>query len=88
MLISQIIKYFIYCYCYYYYCYCIVGCISDNNGLSNYFDEINRISGLCEELDLLLNPSKTQEMLFFTKRDKPDSVIAIAINCIIYICFN
>ena len=52
---------------------CIVGCISDNNDLSNYFNEINRISGLCKELDLLLNPSKTQEMLFSTKRDKPDS---------------
>ena len=51
----------------------IVGCISDNNGLSNYFDEINRISGLCKELDLLLNPSKTQEMFFSTKWDKPDS---------------
>ena len=52
---------------------CIVGCIFDNNDLSNYFNEINKISGLSEELDLLLNPSKTQEMLFSTKQDKPDS---------------
>jgi hypothetical protein len=52
---------------------CVIGCISDDNNLSTYFNEIKRVSNQCEELDLLLNPTKTQEMLFSTKRDKPQS---------------
>ena len=31
------------------------------------------VSILCEQLDLSLNPTKTQEMLFCSKRDKPES---------------
>jgi hypothetical protein len=38
-----------------------------------YFTEINRVSILCKQLDLSLNPSKTQERLLCTKREKPDS---------------
>ena len=52
---------------------CIIGCISSNNDLCAYFNEVSRISLLCKDLDLSLNPSKTQEMLFSTKRVKPDS---------------
>jgi len=52
---------------------CIIGCVSSDNHLSNYFNEISRIASLCHDLDLVLNPSKTQEMLFSTKRDKPHS---------------
>ena len=52
---------------------CVIGCISDESDLSNYFSEVNRISNQCNSLDLLLNPSKTQEMLFSTKRIKPDT---------------
>ena len=47
--------------------------MSSDNHLSNYFNEISRIASLCHDLDLVLNPSKTQEMLFSTKRDKPHS---------------
>ena len=31
------------------------------------------VSILCKQLDLSLNPTKTQEMLFCSKRDKPES---------------
>ena len=60
---------------------CIIICISNNNDLSNYFNEISRVSNQCENFDLLLNPTKTQEMLFSTKRDKPDSP-ALELNCV------
>ena len=59
---------------------CVIGCISDESDLSNYFSEVNRISNQCNSLDLLLNPSKTQEMLFSTKRIKPDTPVLILNN--------
>ena len=52
---------------------CVIGCIGDNQDLCNYFSEINRIAQQCTDLDLLLNASKTKEMLFSTRRDKPAS---------------
>ena len=52
---------------------CIIGCISNKQDLDSYFNEIDRISRQCVDLDLLLNASKTQEILFSTQRTKPDS---------------
>ena len=52
---------------------CIIGCIANESDLSDYFYEISRITEQCKDLDLLLNPSKTKEMLFSTRRDKPVS---------------
>ena len=50
---------------------CIIGCIANQSDLCTYFDEINRIARQCDELNLLLNPTKTQEMLFSTQYCKP-----------------
>jgi len=58
---------------------CVIGCISDESDLSNYFSEVDRISNQCNLLDLLLNLSKTHEMLFSTKRIKPDTPAMILI---------
>ena len=52
---------------------CIIGCISNTDDLDNYFNEINRIATQCQDLNLLLNAAKTREMLFSTKRVKPES---------------
>ena len=41
--------------------------------LESYISEIDRISKRCSDLDLLLNASKTQETMFSTQRDKPDT---------------
>jgi len=59
---------------------CVIGCISDESDLSNYFSQVNRISSQCNSLDPLLNLSKTQEMLFSTKRIKPDTPAMILNN--------
>ena len=50
---------------------CIIGCISNQQDLDSYFNEIDRISKQCSDYDLLLNASKTQEILFSTQRTKP-----------------
>ena len=52
---------------------CVIGLVGNDLDLCNYFSEINRISKQCMDLDLLLNASKTKEMLFSTQRLKPDS---------------
>ena len=52
---------------------CIIGCIGNQSDLCSYFDEINRISKQCSDLNLLLNPTKTQEMMFSTQLVKPDT---------------
>ena len=52
---------------------CLIGCIANPLDLSNYFYEINRVANQCADLDLLLNASKTKEMIFSTQRKKPDS---------------
>ena len=49
----------------------IVGLISDHADFLNYQTEIARIQQLCTANDLLLNPTKTHEMLFSTKHEKP-----------------
>ena len=67
---------------------CIIGCISDDNDLQAYFNEISRVSTLCKQLDLSLNPSKTQEMLLCTKRDKPDSTALELDGIEIKLCDN
>ena len=56
---------------------CIIGCISNQEDLESYFSEIERISKQCTDLDLLLNASKTQEIMFSTQRDKPDTPMTI-----------
>jgi len=50
---------------------CIIGCIGKQSDLNIYYDEIKRISKQCDDLNLLLNPSKTQEIMFSTQRAKP-----------------
>ena len=50
---------------------CIIGCIANQSDLCTYFEEINRIAKQCNDLNLLLNPTKTQEMLFSTQYVKP-----------------
>ena len=47
---------------------CIIGCISNQEDLESYFSEIERISKQCTDLDLLLNASKTQEIMFSTRK--------------------
>lgn len=49
----------------------IVGLISDHADFLNYQAEITKIQQLCTANDLLLNPTKTHEMLFSSKREKP-----------------
>mgnify|MGYP001801116996 FL=1 len=58
---------------------CIIGCISNKQDLDSYFSERDRISRQCFILDLLLNASKTQEILFYIQRTKPNSP-PIALN--------
>ena len=50
---------------------CIIGLISNFSDANMYFSEVARISEQCKSLDLILNPTKTKEMLFSTKKDKP-----------------
>ena len=50
----------------------IIGNIAADTDFVNYLDEISRISLLCRSSDLLLNPTKTNEMLFITQRNPPD----------------
>ena len=50
----------------------IIGNIAADADFVNYLDEISRISLLCKSSDLLLNPTKTNEMLFTTQRNPPD----------------
>ena len=50
---------------------CLIGCISNQSDLSAYLDEISRISKQCCDLNLLLNASKTQEMMFSTQLVRP-----------------
>ena len=52
---------------------CVIGLVGNDLDLCNYFSEINRISKQCTDLDLLLNASKTKEMLFSTQRLKPNT---------------
>ena len=51
----------------------LLGYISDP-GIDNevYFDEVNRISSVCSDNDLLLNPTKTHELIFTTQRETPE----------------
>ena len=49
----------------------IIGNIAGDADFANYLDEISRISLLCKSSDLLLNPTKTNEMLFTTQRNPP-----------------
>jgi len=50
---------------------CIIGCIGKQCDLNIYFYKIKRISKQCNDLNLSLNPSKTQENMFSTHRAKP-----------------
>ena len=47
----------------------IIGNIAADADFVNYLDKISRISLLCKSSDLLLNPTKTNEMLFTTQRN-------------------
>ena len=67
---------------------CIIGCISDDNDRQAYFNEISRVSILCKQLDLSSNATKTQEMLFCTKRDKPESATLQLDGVDIELCDN
>ena len=44
---------------------------ANQSDLCTYFDEINRIARQCDKLNLLLNPTKTQEMMFSTQYFNP-----------------
>ena len=52
---------------------CIIGCIAYQSDLNSYFDEIHRIAKQCADLNLLLNPTKTQEMMLSTQYVKPST---------------
>ena len=72
----------------------ILGLISDQRDSDNYFSEVQSISQLCCDNDLILNATKTHEMFFTSQRQSP--VInpmtvdnsAIAICSQIPRCFN
>jgi hypothetical protein len=49
----------------------ILGLISNHNDIICYQSELNRISELCQDNYLILNPAKTKEMVFSTKRTSP-----------------
>ena len=51
-------------------------------------NKISRVSILCKQLDLSLNPSQTQEMLCCTKREKPDSTTLQLDGLEIELCDN
>ena len=44
-----------------------------------YFSEVARISEQCKSLDIMSNPTKTKETLFFTKKGKP-TVDPLSVN--------
>ena len=67
---------------------CIIGCIANKSDLSDYFCKISWITTQCKYLDLLLNPSKTKEMLFPTRRDKADIPVLKINDVDIVFCDN
>ena len=51
----------------------LLGFISDHVADNDsYFKQVDFLTTLCAESDLLLNSTKTHEMIFTTKREKPD----------------
>ena len=51
----------------------LLGFISDHVADNDsYFEQVDFLTTLCAESDLLLNSMKTHEMIFTTKREKPD----------------
>ena len=65
---------------------CIIGCVSNPSDLAVYFDEVNRIAKQCHDLDLILNPRKTKEILFSTQRVKPTTPALVLNNTGIEFC--
>ena len=47
----------------------IIGLIGSSDDTVNYQRELDRVGELCKSNHLLLNPAKTKEMVFCTKRD-------------------
>ena len=58
---------------------CIIGLISNFSDANMYFSEVARISEQCKSLDIMSNPTKTKETLFFTKKGKP-TVDPLSVN--------
>ena len=50
----------------------LLGNISVHDDFENYCDEISRICAVCTDHELLLNASKTKEIVFTTSRETPD----------------
>ena len=50
----------------------IIGNIAAHDDFSKYLSEISRITNLCKANDLLLNASKTNEVIFSTQKALPD----------------
>ena len=65
---------------------CVFGLVGNDLDLCNYFSKIERITKQCTDLDLLLNASRTKEMLFWTQRFKPDCSKLILAHTAISFC--
>ena len=50
---------------------CIIGQISCTDDLDNYFSDVMNIVSVCTDMNLLLNATKTHEMVFTTARKQP-----------------
>ena len=61
----------------------IIGNIQSDSDFMLYQEEVNRICILCNNSDLLLNPTKTHEMIFTTSRDPPVFPQVFIDNCAI-----
>lgn len=51
----------------------LLSAIPNKEDLRLYFKEIAKISKQCTDLDILLNASKTQKIMFYTQRVKLDT---------------
>ena len=66
---------------------CIIGCIANESDLFVYFSEISRITEQCK-IQNAFESLKTEEVLFFIRRDKPDSPVLQIDDIKIEFCDN